>query len=100
MAKIANNSVTVSSSGTRVAFTTAPTPLKSILIHANSGNSGNVYVGDSSVTTSNCPPIAAGKTLELKFRESADETAGDLMDFYVDADNNGNGITYLVVQLS
>lgn len=100
MAKIANNSVTVSSSGTRVAFTTAPTPLKSILIHANSGNSGNVYVGDSSVTTSNCPPLRTGDSLEIEFRESAEETAGDLMDFYVDADNNNDGVTYLIVQLS
>jgi len=99
MSGIANGLVTVSSAGTAVRFTSATTPLKSILVHATTGNAGNVFVGDSSVDSTNTPPLAPDETLEILFKNVDGETAGDLGDFYVDAANNGDTVTYFAVIL-
>jgi len=43
--------------------------------------------------------FAAGETLEIKFKDSAEETSGDLSDFYMDSAVTGQGIKYIAVEL-
>ena len=100
MAGISSSSVTVASAGTAVRFTTAPTPIKSVLIHANATNSGIVYVGDSTTSATTTPPLAAGSSLEIKFKDDVDETAGDLSDFWLDSASSSDGVTYIAVGLN
>jgi hypothetical protein len=100
MAKLDNAGVVTVSAGTAVRFTPAPTPIKSILVHANKANTGDVYVGDSTTSSTTTVPLEPGEKLEIEFRESVEETSGDLADFYVDSAVSGEGITYLAIDLS
>jgi len=99
VASISSSLVTVASAGTAVRFTAAPTPIKSILIHANAGNSGIVYVGDSTASSTTTPPLAAGSSFSVKFRDGVEESAGDLSDFWVDSASSSDGVTYIAVKL-
>jgi len=99
MAKITSAGVVTASAGTAVRFTTAPTPIKSILVQANKGNGNVVYIGDSTTSATTAMSFAAGETLEIKFKDSAEETSGDLSDFYMDSAVTGQGIKYIAVEL-
>ena len=90
-----NNVVTVSASGTATRFATATTPLKAILIWADVTNNGNVYVGDSTVATSNSLPLEPDAYLRIVFVDTESDTSGELTDFYVDADVPGDSIRYV-----
>lgn len=99
MASLINGLVTVTTSGTSVQFTTADTPIKSITVHAPSTNTNNMFVGNSTVTTTNTPPITPGSDLTITFSTHAEQTAGDLKDLWLDAAVNGETVTYLAVLL-
>jgi hypothetical protein len=99
MAKITSAGVVTASAGTAVRFTTAPTPIKSIFIQANKGNGGVVYVGDLTTSATTSPSFAAGESIEIKFKDSGEETSGDLSDFYMDSAVTGQGIKYIAVEL-
>lgn len=99
MGGILHNVVTVATAGTAVRFTTATTPIKSILIAAPSGNTGAVYIGDSTVASTNSPPLAAGSERTITFKDNPDDTPGDMADLYVDVSTNGDTITYFAVTL-
>jgi hypothetical protein len=45
--------ITVSSAGTAVQVTTTPTPFVWAIFHNAPGNSGNVYIGDADVASTN-----------------------------------------------
>ena len=99
MAKIASAGVVTAAAGTAVRFTTAPTPIKSIFIQANKGNGNVVYIGDSTTSATTSPSFAAGESIEIKFKDSGEETSGDLSDFYMDSAVTGQGIKYIAVEL-
>ena len=99
MAKIKSGGIVTASAGTAVRFTTAPTPIKSILVQASKGNGNVVYIGDSTTSATTAPSFAAGETLEVKFKDSGEETSGDLSDFYMDSAVTGQGIKYIAVEL-
>jgi hypothetical protein len=99
MAGIVHGRVTVASAGTAVRFTTSPTPLKYLLIDVPSGNTGSVYIGDSTVASNNSPAIARGTTREFTFRHDAEESPGELSDFYVDAANTSDVINYFAITI-
>jgi hypothetical protein len=68
--------------------------VKSILFHARAGNTGNIYVGDSSVS-------ATASSLELQPGQSVEISFGDgsvpLSTFYVDAATNGDDVDGVAV---
>jgi len=99
MAKIKSGSVVTAAAGTAVRFTTAPTPIKSILVQASKANTHVVYIGDSTTSATTTLSFEAGETLEIKFKDSGEETSGDLSDFYVDSVTTGQGIKYIAVEL-
>ena len=99
MAGIIHGRVTVASAGTAVRFTTLPTPIKYLLLDVPSANTGNAYVGDSTVASNNAPSITKGTTREFTFRHDAEEAPGDLSDFYADVGTNGDVINYLAITI-
>lgn len=90
---------TVAAAGTRVALATDRTMCGWLTVHANAANSGYVYLGDAT-TAYNAGgtkqyighPIAKGDW--VSFRELGGPAYIDLSMVYVDADNNGDKITF------
>jgi hypothetical protein len=79
---------TVSSAGTAEALVGSSTDLlHGVTIKALAGNSGNVYVGDSDVSSANGMELEAGDFLFL--------SVGDLADVYVDVATNGDGVSFI-----
>lgn len=73
---------------TRAALAGSFTPLNTgITIKAPSGNSGTVYIGDSTVTTSNGYPLAAGDSVQVP--------ASDLANVYAVASGAGQPIRFI-----
>ena len=98
MAGIITGKVTVASAGTAVRFTTATTPIRSITVYAAGGNTGDVYVGASNVDNTDTP-TAKATNFSITFRTHPEESPGDLMDFWVDAANTNDFITFRAVTL-
>lgn len=59
-----------------------------LAVRADTGNTGDVYVGDASVTTSNGFVLGPGESLSL--------AVSDVADVSIDADNNGDGVSWIV----
>ena len=79
--------VTVATAGTAQAINVVS---EAILIKALDGNSGYIYVGDSSVTSSTGFELSAGEAVELiGFFASGT--------IYVDASSNGDKVSYVVL---
>ena len=81
-----NGQVTVPNAGVRVQLTDVA--CKAATIKALPGNSDNIYLGDSGVTSSNGHVLAAG--------DAVNAVIDNLNRFYIDADTNDDGISYLV----
>lgn len=77
----------VTTAGTRVQLPSQA--CKAVSIAAKPANTGNVYLGDSSVTSANGRILDAGDTIDLAI--------DDLSRLYIDADTDGEGISYLWV---
>lgn len=89
--------VTVSSAGNAVQLSSSSIFTSSATIQADVDNSGNIYIGDSSVTSSNGIELKPGDVYEF----SGDDIRGigeqiDLSDLYVDAatSNDSVRVTY------
>lgn len=85
--------VTVTTAGTRVQITSSDIRATSVTIQADAANTGDMYVGDSTV--------ASNKALTLDARESVslngDTVAGNTEEFnlseiYVDSSVNGESV--------
>ena len=83
---------TITAAGTAEALSTA-SRIKSVVIIAKAGNTGQVYVGGSDVTTSTNDGLDAGETLSI-------EAHGwlDLANIYIDVDTNGEGVDFYAVK--
>lgn len=83
--------VTVVTAGTRVALSSVPTPVTSILIEADIGNTDNIYVGDDSVDSTNGIRLVPGESVSVgsdQIPRQDDELF--LSDVFLDADTNGD----------
>lgn len=83
------SAVTVTSAGTRVQISSEKRPVSSILFQADPSNTGLIYVGDSTVSSSNGIALGAKDSYEV----SGDERPSGLdelilSDFWVDASSN------------
>lgn len=99
MSALINGLVTVSSAGTAVQFSSAPLKVKAIFIYAPAGNSGDVYIGDSAVDSTNTPPLSPGEHYEIEFKSETHDTPGELSNIYADAATSGNTVRYLAITL-
>lgn len=82
-----NGTQTVSSAGTAVAIATSQTLSNGVTIKASASNTGVIYVGNSSVSSSNGLPLTAGESIPVAI--------DDLAKVYIDADVSGEGIEYI-----
>lgn len=81
--------VTITTAGTRQRVTTSDISMYSVLIQADPGNTGNVYVGDITVTSLNGEVLAPGDSYIVDLDP---EIELKLADFYVDAATSGNKV--------
>ena len=85
---IFNGKTTVTTAGTRVTLA-ASQAVKSVTIKALSTNTGLIYVGNSSVASTNGYQLAAGDTISLDI--------SNLNTVNIDSAVNGEGVSYLGV---
>lgn len=102
MATVFATTITVSSAGTAVQVSSTPRPFVWAWFHNAPGNSGNVYIGGSDVSSTNGLSLqrltgSANHLDEIKFEGKlfAEDPPLDLMDFYVDAASSGDTVEIL-----
>ena len=83
---IVNGQKTVTTAGTAETLASS-TSVRSVCIKALHGNTNNVYVGDSSVDSSNGYVLDSGETLCIDIQ--------NLATIYIDTDTNGEGVSYV-----
>lgn len=83
---ISSGKKTVAVAGTAEALA-GSTTIKSVTIKALAANTGNVYVGDSGVSSTNGFVLEAGETVSLDIN--------NLTSVYIDVDTSGQGVTYI-----
>lgn len=92
--------VTVSSAGTRVQLTASDIVAYAVVVQANPANTGNIFVGDSTVSSSNGVILEPGDffVIEPDISEDLDEV--NLSDIYLDAATNNDGarVQYMTVR--
>lgn len=97
-ATVTSNKVTVTTSGTAVQLASSGS-CTALLIRANSGNTGKIWIGGSTISASSqngawlnpSDPlgwISPGGTLRYY----------KLTDFWIDATNSGDGVTWTCIQ--
>lgn len=77
---------TVTTAGTAVSLGNS-TACKQVTVQAKSTNTGNIYVGTTNVSSSNGIVIWAGSSITISI--------DNINKIYIDADVNGEGVTYL-----
>lgn len=83
---IYNGKKTVTTAGTRVTLASSQA-IKSVCIKALQTNSGYIYVGDGSVSSTTGIQLLAGDTVSLDI--------SNLATVYLDSSVNGEGVTYI-----
>ena len=81
---------TVTTAGTRVALSTPQTGTAPVAIKALAVIVGLIYLGDSTVASTNGFQLSAGDVIILDF-------LGDLSTLWIDSAVNGEGVTWLVL---
>tara|TARA_Y100000310_G_scaffold181482_1_gene181436 strand:+ start:845 stop:1183 length:339 start_codon:yes stop_codon:yes gene_type:complete len=87
---LVNGQNTVAAAGTAEALA-GSTSILGVTIKALRTNTGNIYVGDSSVDSTNGFVLRRGSSVFLAF--------DNLADIYIDADTSGEGVSYIAVEI-
>lgn len=85
-ATIINNQKTVAGAGSAEALA-GSTAIRSVTVRALLNNVGTIYVGDSSVSSSNGFELGAGDSVDLD--------VDNLNKIFLDTDTNGEGVSYI-----
>ncbi len=82
--------------GTRVALTTIAFPVTTIIIQAKNANTGTIYVGDSTVASTNGLQLKAGQVLTLTGDNRNEGQADELIpnDVYIDSSVDAEGVIW------
>lgn len=86
---IGSGSKTVTTAGTRVQLSTISVPCKKVTVQSMYANTGNMYLGDSTVSSAN------GLVLYPGAATSFTPTPSNLNLLWIDAAVSGEGIIYL-----
>lgn len=85
---------TVTTAGTRLPVSTTSQFSRLVIIQANTGNSGNIFLGDSTVSSSVFGvKLVAGAS--VTFGNGGYDAKFDLSQFYADTSNSGDGYSVL-----
>ena len=88
-----SGTTTISSPGTAVQINNTADKVKVIEVRARPGNSGDVYFGDSDVSSSSGRTLQPGEPAKVTLDE------GSLLFnvFYVDGDQSGDKVDYIAI---
>ena len=94
MPKLTTGSKTVTAAGTRerLVAVASSVSVRGVSITAKPTNTGKVYLGDSTVASTNTPPIAAGDDVALGGGDPL-----NLADIYIDVQVSGEGVDWIAV---
>jgi len=95
---IVSTQKTVTAAGTAEALVSDPTWVRKIYMKALAGNAGVIYLGDSTVSSSNGYEVAAGVEIDLTSLLEEAEDNFRLDEIYIDAANNGDGVSFIYFQ--
>lgn len=84
---IYNGQNTVASAGTAEALAASQILLSGVIVKALAGNAGLVYVGDSSVASTNGFELSAGEQVFIE--------VDNLASVYIDSAENDDGVSYI-----
>ena len=93
MASIDFGTTDVPTAGTRVQISSSLSQVKAIEFHARSGNTGAMYVGDSTVSSTSGRELRPGEVLALSFGDASIP----FNVFYLDTATNGNDCDWVVL---
>lgn len=86
----------VATAGTELPLTATSILVSKCRIRALDGNTGLVYVGDSTVSSTNGYPLTKGDELVLEaLLDNQDKNQLDLSAIYVDAASNADGVAVI-----
>ena len=85
----ASGNKNVASAGTAEPLAATATKIISVTVKAKRGNTGNIYVGDSGVSSANGFILTRGEAISLDI--------DDLNKVYIDADTTSEGVTFISV---
>ena len=88
--EIGDGSAAVTTAGTRVQLTTTSTPCRLVNIFAEASNTGNIFVGGSTVSST------SGMVLE-QARSTDWFPIDDLSKIYIDSEQDTDGVQYSYV---
>jgi len=86
---LGHGQTTCTTAGTAVILLTA-TETIAVIIKAKSGNTGNIYVGDSDVTSANGYILGASEVVSIALDHKSDP-------IYINATTNADGVSYLTI---
>ena len=89
---IISSEKTVATAGTAVALS-ATQRVKSLTIRAKAGNTGQVYIGGSDVSSTTNDGLDAGESVSFEAVNWL-----DMADVYIDVDTNGEGVDFYAVK--
>lgn len=85
----------VAAAGTREQLTSTPTLADQVLIQAKPGNSGNVFVGDSNVSSTRGWTLIPGQFVSFEGpRRPGGTDSMDLSTIWLDVATNGDGVQW------
>lgn len=80
---------TVTTAGTAVILLTA-TETIAVIIKAKAGNTGDIYIGDSDVTSANGYILDAGEVVSISLDHKSDN-------IYINSSVNAEGVSFLTI---
>lgn len=83
---------TVATAGTRVQLFASSTPCRSCTIEANPANTGVIYVGDATVSSS-VYGLSISKGNSYTFSCDGNDSKLDLTDIWLDCGTSGDGVS-------
>lgn len=86
---------TVAAAGTAEQLTSSAIMADNVLIQATKDNTGNIFVGDSNVSSSRGWTLTPGQFISFEGSRRRDGSdALDLSTIWIDAANNGDGVQW------
>lgn len=104
MATVPQGKKTVANAATRVQLQAAPQGMNGILFQALPANTGNIYIGDSTVVGSTlvgCMLVLGPGQIAViggKYLSTSALNNEDPSKFWLDADVNGEGVLWSIIQ--
>mgnify|MGYP001569389964 FL=1 len=95
MARSFAGTTDIPTAGTRVQISNTPRRCLSITFKARNGNTGSIYVGGSTVSSTNGVELRANEGKSYNF--GAAGVSCSINEFYVDTATNGNDVDWFAV---